>query len=120
MTSELKPGHHIREFVGAGPRNYTYKSVNTVTGEQNTVCKVRGITLNLSASQLVNFEISNMILNRDDKATVTVRTEKKIKRKRDVRGVHVITEPEEKIYRVSFLKRRRLDNNNSVLFGYII
>ena len=68
----------------------------------------------------MNFEkIRDMILNRDDKATVTVRTEKKIKRKRDDRGVHVIAEPEEKIYRVSFLKRRRLDNNNSVPFGYI-
>ena len=82
MTSELKPGHHIREYVGAGPKNYAYKTINTVTGEQNTVCKVRGITLNYSASKLVNFEIRDMILNRDDKATVTVHTEKKIKRKR--------------------------------------
>jgi len=82
MTSELKPGHHIGEYVGAGPKNYAYKTINTVTGEQNTVCKVRGITLNYSASKLVNFEIRDMILNRDDKATVTVHTEKKIKRKR--------------------------------------
>ena len=120
MTSELKPGHHIREFVGACPKNYGYKTINTVTGEQNTVCKVRGITLNYSASQLANFEkIRDMILNRDDKETVTVRTEKKIKRKRGDGGVHVVTEPEEKIYRVSFLKRRRLDNNSSVPFGYI-
>ena len=55
-----------------------------MTGEQNTVCKVRGITLNYSASQRVNFEkIRDMILNRDVKETVTVRTEKKIERKRD-------------------------------------
>ena len=39
---------------------------------------------------------------------MTVRTEKKIKRKRDDRGVNIITEPEEKVYRVFFLKRRRL------------
>ena len=42
----------------------------------------------------------------DDRETVTVRTEKKIKRKRDDRVVNIITEPEEKVYRVSFLKRR--------------
>ena len=64
---------------------------------------MRGITLNYSASLLVNFEkIREMILKRDDTETVTVRTKKKIKRKRDDGGVHVVTEPEEKIYRVSF------------------
>jgi len=52
-----------------------------------------------------------MILNKDDKETVTVCTKKEIKRKRDEEGVHVVTEPEDKIYRISFLKRRRLNNN---------
>jgi hypothetical protein len=120
MTSELKPGHHICEFVCAGPKNYAYKTVDPVTGGQTTVYKVRGITLNYSGSQLVNFEtIKKMILNRGDEETVKVGTEKQIKRKRDKEGVHVITEPEEKIYRVSFLKRRRLFNNSSVSFGYV-
>jgi len=68
----------------------------------------------------VNFEtIRRMILNRDDAENVTVRSVKKIKRKRDDEGVHVVTEPEEKIYRVSFLKRRRLSNNSSLPFGFI-
>ena len=45
----------------------------------------------------MNFDkIRDKILNRDDRETVTVRTEKKIKRKRDDRGVNIITEPEEK------------------------
>ena len=34
MTSELKPGEHLSEFVSVGPKKYTYKSVNSVTGEQ--------------------------------------------------------------------------------------
>ena len=68
-----------------------------MTGEQQSVCKFRGITLNYNASRLVNFDkIRDMILNRDDRETVTVRTEKKIKRKRDDRGVNIITEPERK------------------------
>jgi len=47
---------------------------NSATGESKTVCKVRGITLNYSASQLVNFEqIKDMILNKKDE-TVIVRT----------------------------------------------
>ena len=59
MTSELKPGESICEFVSGGSKNYAYKSTNSVTGEEKTICKVRGITLNYSASQLVNFKISD-------------------------------------------------------------
>ena len=51
--------------------------------------------------------------------TVTVHTKKKIKRKRDDGGVHVVTEPEDKIDRVSFQKRRRLNKNTSVPFGFV-
>ena len=62
MTSELKPGHHICEFFSGGPNNYAYKTINSETAEQKTVCKVRGITLNYNASQLVNFDkIKEMI-----------------------------------------------------------
>ena len=119
MTSELKSGRYICEFVRVGPKHYAYKTFNSVTGEQNTVSKVRGIILNCKASQLIIFEIREMILNKDDKETATVHKEKKIKRKRDAEGVHVFTDPEDKIYRSSFLKRRRLNNNSSVPFGYI-
>ena len=85
-----------------------------------TVCKVRGITLNYKASQLVNFEtIKDLLLNGRSNSTVTVHTDKKIKRKRiDGACVSIVTEPEEKIYRVSFFKRRRRDDISSVIFGY--
>jgi hypothetical protein len=90
-----------------------------MSGEQRTVCKVRGITLNYNASQIVNFEIiREMVLNRDPNETITVHTEKKIKRKRTDGGIQIVTEPEDKIYRVCFLKRRRLSDNSSVLFGF--
>jgi hypothetical protein len=53
-------------------------------------------------------------------SVVTVHTEKKIKRKKvDGTGTALVTEPEDKIYRLSFLKRRRLADNTSVPFGYI-
>jgi hypothetical protein len=53
--------------------------------------------------------------------TVTVHTEKKIKRKRDGNGgnIHIVTKPKFKMYRVCFTKRRRLADNSSVSFGYI-
>jgi hypothetical protein len=79
------------------------------------VCNVRGITLNYSASQLAHFDVMNgMILRGDETEKVTVHTERKIKRKRAVWRIHIVTEPEEKMYRVSFSKRRLLGDNMSV------
>jgi len=119
MQSELKKDEIIVEVVCAGPKNYAYKTYNSATGESKTVCKVRGITLNYSASQLVNFEkIKDMILNKKDDETVIVRTENKIKRKKIDGGVHLISEPEDKTYRVSFLKRRRLNDNVTTIRVY--
>ena len=57
MTSELKPGFHIIEFVSRGPKNYAYRIVYPMTGNREMVCKVRGITLNYMDSQTVNFEV---------------------------------------------------------------
>jgi hypothetical protein len=55
MQSEHKTPEFIFDFVSGGPKNYIYKLItNDVL---NTVCKVRGITLNYHASKLVNFEV---------------------------------------------------------------
>jgi hypothetical protein len=82
MTSELKSDEIICETVCAGPKNYAFRTVNTVRAECKTVCKVRGMTLNYHASQLVNFaKMKDMILSIDDDEIVTVRTKNKIKRK---------------------------------------
>jgi len=70
MTSELKPNEIISEFVSGGSKNYAYKTHNSVTHAEKTVCKVRGITLNFKASHLVNFEkMREMILRCDEKET---------------------------------------------------
>jgi len=120
MQSELKKDEMIDEVFCAGPKNYAYKTYNSATGKSKTVCIVRGITLNCSASQLVNFEkIKDMISSKKDDDTVIVRTENKIKRKKIDGGVHLISEPEDETYRLSFLKRRRLNDNTSLPFGYI-
>ena len=109
MTSELKPSQFIEEYVSGGPKDYAYKIVDSATDERKTVCKVRGITLNYNPSLLVDFEvIKDMILGKTETEQVTVHTEKKIKRKGKAGGgvVTIITEPEDKLYRISFFKRR--------------
>jgi hypothetical protein len=61
----------------------------------------------------------DIILNRDSAQTVTVHIERQINRKRCEGGVRIIIEPADKIYRISYLKRRRLTAHKSVVFGYI-
>jgi len=121
MNSELRNTQYIFEFVSGGPKNYGYKVIDTVTGREQTVCKIQHITLNYSAKQLVNFEvIKEMILGTGrSEPTVTVHTERKIKRERTGGGtVAIVTDNEDKMYRISFFKRRRLGDNTSVPFGY--
>jgi len=117
MQSELKKGEIIVDVVYAGPKNYAYKTYISAKGESKTVYKVRGITLHYSASQLVNFENIKYTILRTTR--LIVRTESKIKSKKLDGGVHLIREREDKTYRVSFLKRRRLNDNTSLPFGYI-
>jgi len=118
MTSELRHSESISEFTCGGPKNYAHKLVDTVTGASRTVCKVRGIT------QLQRVEIGKFRCHQghdfegDEPPVINVHTQKRIKRKRKGRTVSIVTEPEDKIYRISFFKRRRLGDNTSVPFGY--
>ena len=50
LTDELD-GHHIVEFVSAGPKNYAYRLENG-----QCCCKVKGFTLNYTNSALINFD----------------------------------------------------------------
>ena len=68
----LKPGFHIEEFVSGGPKNHAYRMVDPVTGNRETVCEVRGITLKYSASQTINFDVNKaFVLRGDGSETVT-------------------------------------------------
>jgi len=57
-----------------------------------------------------------MILNMRPDEVVTVHTDKKIKRKRKEGRMQILSEAGDKVYRVSFFKKRRLHDNNSVPF----
>jgi len=83
------------------------------------LCKVRSFTLIYHASKLVNFEVIEAMILGQGESVVNVHTEHKVKRKRRAGGVvDLVTEPENKRYRISF-KRRRLPDYSSVPLGYI-
>jgi hypothetical protein len=132
MQSELRLGEYIDEFASGGPKNYAYRICDSFARDApvRTICKVQGITLNYGTLQQLNFDVIwDMVMKviGEDVAPVTVHTEKKIKRKKLDRAnegagwtpVTVVTEPEDMMYRISFLKRRRLDENTSLPVGYI-
>jgi len=86
---------------------------------EKTVSKVRGITLNYHASKLVNLEVIKAIILGQAESVLNVHTEHKIKRKKRAGGVvDLVTESENKRYRMSF-KRLRLPDHSSVPLGYI-
>jgi len=119
MTTELRSSETLTEFVSGGPKNLAYRVLDNGDGRKKTVCKVRGITLNYIASKMVNFDVIRDMILGDETPVVKVRTVNMIKRKREGGGtVDIVTEPENKIYRISFFKRRRLGDYTSVPFGY--
>ena len=78
LTDELD-GHHIVEFVSAGPKNYGYKLENG-----KCFCKIKGFTLNHSISQKLNFEKMKeevqLWYNEGGSANTVVSYEKRIRR----------------------------------------
>jgi len=82
------------------------------------LCKIRGITLNYHASNLLNFEVISVMILEQCEPIVNVHTEHNFKRNTRACGtVAIVSEPENKKYRISF-KRRRMHEHSSVLFGY--
>ena len=92
-----------------------------ITNEgDKTVCKVSGITLNYHPSNLLNFEVIRAMILEKGEIIVNVHTERKVKRKRRAGGsVAIVTEPENKWYRISLFKSRRMHYHSSVPFGFI-
>jgi len=67
----------------------------------------------------VNFDVIKDMILGPGEPTVKEHAEKKIKRKRKGGGtVAIVTEHEDKMYRISFFKRRRLADSSSFPFRY--
>ncbi|CAH2008137.1 unnamed protein product [Acanthoscelides obtectus] len=111
MTDELNGGF-ISEFVSGGPKNYAYK-YTTLSGEEQIVCKVKGISLNYKASQVVNFEkIKDMVLKKSVPVSVLSR------QLRRTREHAVVTVEFPKVYKITSMKRKFYADHTSVPFGF--
>ncbi|XP_052814068.1 uncharacterized protein LOC128241135 [Mya arenaria] len=112
LTDELSEGEHIVEFVSAGPKNYAYK-----TNTNKETCKVRGFTLHFTNSQMINFDsVKQIVTCPEALSAVTVVNPRKICR--DKRKRKLYNRKEDKTYQMVYTKRRRIDNFDTVPYGY--
>ncbi|XP_061170747.1 uncharacterized protein LOC133180197 [Saccostrea echinata] len=107
-TDELD-GDHIIKFMSGGPKNYAY-----LTSKGNSILKVKGLTLNYRASNIVSLETLEKMLKKEIDE-VTVSYPYKIQRTRDHQ---VKTVPLEKQYRIVYDKRQILKDYNTLPYGY--
>ncbi|XP_061170591.1 uncharacterized protein LOC133179932 [Saccostrea echinata] len=107
-TDELD-GDHIIKFMSGGPKNYAY-----LTAKGKSILKVKGLTLNFRASNIVSPETLEKMLKKE-MDEVTVSYPYKIQRTRDHQ---VKTVPLDKKYRIVYDKRQILKDYNTIPYGY--
>ena len=100
----------IETWVCGGPKNYSYR-----TNKGHVVCKVRGFTLNVQNSLVINHDTLKELVHGEVGETRTVR-ESKITRDIKTRTIH--TAETKKDYRVVFTKRVRLEGGKTLPYGH--
>ncbi len=65
VAGEYGPGCYMNKVVAAGPKCYSYTVVNPETKETFYSCKIKGITLDYTATQYINFDqMRDMVFNK--------------------------------------------------------
>lgn len=114
FTNEIDPseGNEIIEFVSCGPKNYSYKLDTGVTH-----CKVKGFTLNYTASKLIDFDRMKRIVLEDNSITTEVEQKMIVRNKKEW---SLKTKTQSKIYRLVYDKRVIQDDLTTLPYGYKI
>ena len=120
LTDELDSGQYIVKFVSTGPKSYAY-----ILNDGTEVCKVRGFSLNYTASQVINFSSMKEIihdseqqLQNDPKNLKSLYTCKKSKITRDKHLGLIYNKPEIKCFRAIYTKRVVKEDLSTVPYGY--
>ena len=111
MKDEL-PDAFVTEYCGLGPKNYALRMEGG-----DTICRVRGFSLNYKTSRLINFAaLSEMVLSGDLGKVIETRDEHAIVRERG----SLYTSARVKKYRMVYEKRRVLEDGIHTLpFGWV-
>ena len=114
LTDELG-GEHITVFASGGPKNYCYK-----TSGGKTEVKVRGITLDCTARQKVNFEVicAMVFLRAECGVTGQVSVDIPFRITRNTRTKEIQTKRMKKDHCVVYNKRVIIDDYKTLPYGY--
>ena len=115
MTDELDSygkGSYIQTFISGGPKFYAMRILDP-TGKYHDICKIKGVSLNSSTADKINFDsIKTMVLNNE---ALTL----KFSAIRRTKTHDVVTKTNEtKTCKPNQRKRVHLDNSYSVPYGY--
>ena len=113
LTNELVEGDWITEFVCNGPKNYAYRN-----HQGNTVCKVKGFSLNYINSEVINLEsMKDAMFNRDD-PHLKYQTTNPSKICRDKIRSEIYTREEIKNYQAVYTKRVIQPDLTTLPYGF--
>ena len=116
LTNELDDDDYITSFASGGPKNYTYQ---TKKGKPDT--KIRGITMDYSASQKLTHDVIRELVRlycdpSEENEKVTIDMPCKIMR--DKKEKKIVTKRMKKDYRPVYNKRVVKENYETVPYGY--
>ena len=113
LTDELG-GDYITTFVSGGPKNYSYR-----TNTNKVETKVRGITLDSTAKQKVNFDVIRALVYLHAQCHVTGRCwDIPLKITRDAKTKNIETKRMKKDYRIVYDKRVIAEDYKTLPYGY--
>jgi hypothetical protein len=118
LTSELGEGDYITKFCSTGPKSYAY-----VTKSNKSVCHVKGITLNVRNSVLINaFTFSKLlkdtIANKvDGLQKISVKNDNKITR--DKKTFEIENRVESKDFKLVYNKRVLFPDFTTLPYGHV-
>ena len=116
LTDELG-GDHITVFASGGPKNYCYK-----TNGDKTVIKVRGITLDCTARQKVNFVqkllCAMVFLHAECGVTGKVTVDIPFRISRNTKTKEIQSKRMKKDYKIVYNKRVITQNYETLPYGY--
>ncbi|KAJ1518855.1 hypothetical protein ONE63_011531 [Megalurothrips usitatus] len=117
IQDDYGAGSFCFEFVSGGAKNYSYKiAVGGSLDNVKVVTKVRGISINSSNDDLLTFEnLRDMVLS-DHPIKRDIPLPSQIAR---LRGWRIVTRDTTKAWRVCLNKRRRVDKERTVPYGYV-
>lgn len=107
-TDELDGGHIIK-FMSGGPKNYAFE-----TDCGNTVQKVKGITLNYRASQIITLDTLEKMIYQDLEDVIVTYPHKIQRNKRH----ELLTKPLTKTFQIVYDKRQITEDYKTLPFGY--